>query len=133
MRLIVLGSPLRVGRIRGFGLRGFGGLGHPGRSLQTHSTCVIYITLEKQLYLQTHWATGRVYDVADASGRLLAPASCTNMCDIDSLRLERHHSVLAGVISGTESQKVPAAVDRLKPSSWCAESTWQSFRMSRLR
>ena len=118
MRLLMLGSALRVGRIRGFGLRGFGGLGHPGRSLQTHSTCVIYITLEKQLYLRTCLgATGRVYDVADASGWLIAPASCTKMCDSDYVHFERQDSVLAGLYQGTESQKVPAAVDRLKPSS----------------
>ena len=56
-----------------------------------------FIHLEKQLYLRTCLgATGRVYDVADASGRLLAPASCTKMCGIDSVRLERHDSVLAG-------------------------------------
>ena len=97
MRLTVLGSPLRVRRTRDFGLRGFGGLGAPRGLFQTHSTRWTAGPLEKQLYLRTCLgATGRVYDVADASGRLLAPASCTNMCDIDSMRLERHDSVLAG-------------------------------------
>ena len=51
---------------------------------------------ETVIFTNTLGATGRVYDVADASGRLLAPASCTNMCDIDSMRFERHDSVLAG-------------------------------------
>ena len=53
-----------------------------------------------------------MYDVADASGWLIAPASCTKMCNIDSVRLERHDSVLAGSYQGTESQKVQAAVQQ---------------------
>ena len=106
MRLTVLGSPLRVRRLRGVGLRGFGGLG----ALGGHSRRIVrggwFIHLEKQLYLRTCLgATGRVYDVADASGRLLAPVSCTNMCDIDSMRLERHDSGLRGDIRALNRKK----------------------------
>jgi hypothetical protein len=37
------------------------------------------------IFTNTLGATGRVYDVADASGWLIAPASCTKMCNIDSV------------------------------------------------